>query len=92
VTGRADRGRAGRPGPVARLLLGGLWLYRRLVSPLLPPRCRFYPSCSAYAVEAVRVHGAGRGLWLAVRRVARCHPFNPGGVDFVPPRRGAVRC
>lgn len=65
--------------------------YQLLVSPLLGPRCRFYPSCSAYAVEALRVHGALRGTWLAVRRVGRCHPWNPGGVDQVPPARDRVR-
>ncbi|GAB3711567.1 hypothetical protein GCM10028793_46180 [Nocardiopsis oceani] len=62
--------------------------YQRFISPLFPPVCRFYPSCSAYAVEALRVHGGLRGLWLAVRRIARCHPFNPGGLDPVPSPKG----
>ena len=77
------------PGVVTRLLIGAVSGYRRLISPLLPPRCRFEPSCSAYALEALQVHGAGRGLWLAVARVARCHPFHPGGYDPVPPRAGS---
>jgi putative membrane protein insertion efficiency factor len=76
-----------RPGPLARLLLALLRLYQLGVSPYLSPRCRFLPSCSAYAVEAVHVHGAGRGGWLALRRVARCHPLCHGGWDPVPERR-----
>jgi uncharacterized protein len=59
-------------------------LYQRLVSPLLPPACRFYPSCSAYAVAALERHGAVRGTYLAARRICRCHPFHPGGIDPVP--------
>jgi uncharacterized protein len=59
-------------------------LYQLLLSPLLPPACRFYPTCSQYALVAVRDHGITRGLWLALARLARCHPWNPGGVDFVP--------
>ncbi|QCB95062.1 membrane protein insertion efficiency factor YidD [Cellulomonas shaoxiangyii] len=73
----------------ARALLGLLWLYQHVVSPLTPQTCRFYPSCSQYAVLAVRRHGALRGSWLAARRLLRCHPWNPGGVDDVPPVRDA---
>ena len=73
-----------RPGPVARILVILITGYRRLLSPLLGQRCRFAPSCSAYAAEAIRAHGALRGSVLAVRRIARCHPFNPGGHDPVP--------
>jgi uncharacterized protein len=58
--------------------------YRKVVSPLYGPVCRFFPSCSAYALEAVTVHGAVKGSWLAVRRLGRCHPWNAGGVDHVP--------
>jgi putative membrane protein insertion efficiency factor len=68
------------------LLVVMLTGYRRFVSPLLGARCRFYPSCSAYALEAVQVHGALRGSWLAIRRLSRCHPFHPGGLDPVPGR------
>ena len=66
------------------VLIALVRLYQRLISPLLPPACRFYPSCSAYAVEALRRHGALRGSWLTVRRLSRCHPFCEGGVDRVP--------
>ncbi len=59
-------------------------LYQRVISPLLGPTCRFHPSCSQYAKDAVLKHGALRGVWLAIRRIARCNPWNPGGVDFVP--------
>jgi putative membrane protein insertion efficiency factor len=59
-------------------------VYQRVVSPLLGPRCRFYPSCSQYAKDAVLKHGLLRGVFLAAGRLARCHPWNPGGVDFVP--------
>jgi hypothetical protein len=58
--------------------------YRRLLSPLLPRACRFHPTCSAYALQALERHGALRGSWLALRRLGRCHPFHPGGLDPVP--------
>ena len=58
--------------------------YQLFLSPLLPPACRYYPSCSAYAVEALEKHGARRGSWLAIKRIGRCHPFRPGGFDPVP--------
>jgi hypothetical protein len=69
---------------MARLLVVLVRLYQRLIGPGLPKVCRFYPSCSCYAVTALERHGALRGSWLTVRRLARCHPFHPGGVDDVP--------
>jgi putative membrane protein insertion efficiency factor len=75
---------------IARVLIAVISGYRRLLSPLLGQRCRFAPSCSAYAVEAITEHGALRGSWLAVRRIGRCHPFNPGGHDPVPPGRSTA--
>lgn len=67
-----------------KLLMLAVRGYQVAISPLLPPSCRYYPSCSAYAIEALEKHGALRGSWLAVRRIARCHPFCPGGYDPVP--------
>lgn len=67
-----------------KVLVAPIVAYQRLLSPLLGRNCRFYPSCSQYAKEAVLKHGPLRGVSLAVRRIARCHPWNPGGVDLVP--------
>ncbi len=67
-----------------RLLLSLIRFYQRAISPLFPPTCRFTPTCSHYSYEAIERYGVLRGGWLAVRRIARCHPFNPGGYDPVP--------
>ena len=76
---------------VGRALLRLIGFYSRAISPALPPRCRFYPSCSAYAVEALQVHGLLRGTALMAWRLLRCAPWHPGGVDPVPPvRRGTT--
>jgi uncharacterized protein len=72
---------------LTRVLIAMLAAYKHYVSPLLPPACRFHPTCSEYMAEALREHGFGRGLWLGVRRLGRCHPWNEGGLDPVPPRR-----
>ena len=69
----------------ARVLIAPIVAYRRFISPVLPPRCRFYPSCSAYAVEALSTHGVVKGMGLATWRLLRCQPFNAGGYDPVPP-------
>jgi putative membrane protein insertion efficiency factor len=68
-----------------RLLILLIQVYRYTLSPLLGVRCRFEPSCSVYAIEALQRHGAVKGGWLAARRLGRCHPFHPGGHDPVPP-------
>jgi putative membrane protein insertion efficiency factor len=72
--------------PMVALIVG----YQRFVSPMRPPTCRYYPSCSAYAVTALQRFGPVKGTWLAVKRLVRCHPWTPGGVDHVPPREPAT--
>ena len=67
-----------------RLLLLLVQFYRTAISPLFPPSCRYYPTCSAYAMEAIERYGARRGGWMALRRILRCHPFHAGGYDPVP--------
>ena len=94
------RMRRGRPGPfhaqrrsagaspldaMQTVLIALLRLYKVAVSPMLGNRCRFFPSCSDYAREAIQYHGAARGSYLAVKRLCRCHPFSAGGIDPVPP-------
>ena len=75
---------------VAFVVVGALRAYQRIVSPILPPACRFAPTCSEYAREAVAAHGIARGGWLALLRLARCHPFHPGGYDPPPSRARLV--
>lgn len=67
-----------------RLLLLLVQFYRSWISPFLPPSCRYYPTCSAYAMEAIERYGARRGGWMALKRILRCHPFHAGGYDPVP--------
>ena len=75
---------------LVQLLLLPVRFYRRWLSPAMAPHCRFAPTCSQYAVEALQVHGALRGTWLTARRVSRCHPWNAGGHDPVPDRRSTA--
>lgn len=72
---------------LSNVLVAFIRFYQRFISPLIPPRCKYYPSCSAYAVEAIRVHGPWRGLALAGWRLLRCNPLSDGGLDPVPPKR-----
>jgi hypothetical protein len=67
-----------------KILMGIIKIYQKTISPLTPPSCRFYPTCSHYGIEAIDTHGALKGTWLAVKRISRCHPFHEGGFDPVP--------
>lgn len=75
-----------RVSPAARLMMLLVRAYQIVLSPFMGGNCRFYPSCSNYGLEAIEVHGAVKGTWLAIRRIGRCHPFHDGGIDPVPPR------
>ncbi len=79
-----------KPGPVARWVMLVIRGYQHAFA-WAPPRCRFWPTCSEYTRQAVLVHGTLRGLWLGVRRIGRCHPWNPGGVDPVPAAGSRMR-
>lgn len=69
---------------MSRVLILCIRFYQIFISPLKPPTCRFYPTCSAYAIEAIQKRGPVKGTWLAIKRIAKCHPFHPGGYDPVP--------
>ncbi|GJM77973.1 membrane protein insertion efficiency factor YidD [Paenibacillus timonensis] len=73
-------------GVVRKTFQAPIHVYRKFISPLKPPTCRFYPTCSAYALEAIEVHGPLKGSWLAAKRIVKCQPFHPGGYDPVPPK------
>jgi len=82
--GPLDQLRRGFNSTVALLMLTLIGFYRRFISPMIGPRCRFTPTCSAYGLEAIQRHGPWRGGWLTVKRLLRCHPFTPCGCDPVP--------
>lgn len=73
-------------GFVGKLLVLPIRFYQLAISPMLPKSCRFVPTCSQYAIEAIKIHGPLRGLWLAVKRIMRCHPWGGSGYDPVPPK------
>jgi len=80
VTGPSEA----KSGVPARILMGSIRAYQKVLSPALGGNCRYQPSCSHYGYEAIQIHGAGRGSWMAVKRISRCHPFHEGGFDPVP--------
>ena len=77
---------------VSKILLLPIYFYRYFISPLIGPRCRFYPSCSTYAVEAIKIHGAIKGGYLAFKRILRCNPLSEGGEDPVPAKASCKKC
>ncbi|AKC32291.1 membrane protein insertion efficiency factor YidD [Candidatus Pantoea carbekii] len=74
-----------------RFLITLIYLYQCIISPLLGPHCRFYPTCSQYAIEALYRFGIAKGAWLTIKRIFKCHPFNAGGEDFVPLKNLNIR-
>ncbi len=74
------------------LLIGLVNIYRYLISPVIGPRCRFHPTCSKYMIEAIKIHGPIKGTWLGLKRIAKCHPYNEGGYDPVPPADDSCVC
>lgn len=70
-----------------QLLLSLIKFYRKFISPMTPPACRFHPTCSQYGLEAIETHGAMKGGYLTIKRILKCHPFHPGGFDPVPPKK-----
>ena len=79
-----------KPGAGQRVALGAIRTYQRVLSPLMGSNCRYYPSCSRYAYEAIEIHGAARGSWMGVKRIGRCHPWHEGGFDPVPGSEAAA--
>ncbi|MBE0464531.1 membrane protein insertion efficiency factor YidD [Halomonas sp. FME20] len=77
---------------IISLMVGAVRTYQYVISPLLGPRCRFWPSCSSYTIEAIQVHGPLKGGWMAIKRIIKCHPGNPGGMDPVPGGRSEQLC
>ncbi|WP_420600493.1 membrane protein insertion efficiency factor YidD [Neptuniibacter sp.] len=73
----------------SKILIGLVYLYQYLISPIIGPRCRFYPTCSSYMIEAIKTHGPVKGTFLGLKRISRCHPYNDGGYDPVPPKEQA---
>lgn len=69
---------------IRQILIGFIRFYQIGISPLLPPRCRFYPTCSQYTLEALKIHGTTKGTWLGVKRICKCHPWGGSGIDLVP--------
>lgn len=77
---------------LSKFLIGLVNIYRYLISPIIGPRCRFYPTCSTYMIEAIQLHGPIKGTWLGLKRLGRCHPYNEGGYDPVPGACGHQSC